>query len=78
MIIQKLFVLTKHILKNQGIFSQDGIENTIFWIITSAIHLGITIKYRYNTVVVYRMTGILIIILLLLWYSGIKRKKNFF
>lgn len=56
------------------VVSQSTIENTIFWLVASAIHFGITIKYRYNTFVVYWMASISIIILLLLWYSGSKKK----
>ena len=53
----------------------DGdIEDQIFWIVTSAIHLGITIKLRYNTVVVYWMAAISIVVLLYLWSSGGKKK----
>jgi hypothetical protein len=52
----------------------DGIENQIFWIVTSAIHLGITIKFRYNTAVVYWMGAVTIIFLLILWSSGGKKK----
>ena len=54
----------------------DGdIEDQIFWIVTSGIHLGITIKFRYNTAVVYWMAAISIVVLLYLWSSG--RKKKF-
>ena len=52
----------------------DGIENQIFWIVTSAIHLGITIKFRYNTAVVYWMGAVTIVFLLILWSSGSKKK----
>jgi len=52
----------------------DGIENQIFWIVTSAIHLGITIKFRYNTAVVYWMGAVTIIFLIILWSSGGKKK----
>jgi len=53
----------------------DGdIEDQIFWIVTSAIHLGITIKLRYNTVVVYWMAAISIVVLIYLWSSGGKKK----
>jgi hypothetical protein len=52
----------------------EGIENQIFWIVTSAIHLGITIKFRYNTAVVYWMGAVTIIFLLILWSSGGKKK----
>jgi hypothetical protein len=52
----------------------NGVENQIFWIITSAIHLGITIKFRYNTAVVYWMGAVTIVILLILWSSGGKKK----
>jgi hypothetical protein len=53
----------------------DGdIEDQIFWIVTSAIHLGITIKFRYNTAVVYWMAAISIVVLLYLWSSGGKKK----
>jgi hypothetical protein len=53
----------------------DGdIEDQIFWIVTSAIHLGITIKFRYNTAVVYWMAALSIVVLLYLWSSGGKKK----
>ena len=53
----------------------DGdIEDQIFWIVTSAIHLGITIKLRYNTAVVYWMAAISVVVLLYLWSSGGKKK----
>ena len=52
----------------------DGMENQIFWIVTSAIHLGITIKFRYNTAVVYWMAAISIVVLLYLWSSDGKKK----
>jgi hypothetical protein len=50
------------------------IEDQIFWIVTSAIHLGITIKLRYNTAVVYWMAAISIVVLIYLWSSGGKKK----
>ena len=56
------------------VVSQSAIEDQIFWIVASAIHLGITIKFRYNTVVVYWMAAISIIILIYLWPSGGKKK----
>jgi len=52
----------------------DGIENQIFWIATSGIHLGFTIKFRYNTAVVYWMGAVTIIFLIILWSSGGKKK----
>ena len=53
----------------------DGdLEDQIFWIVTSTIHLGITIKLRYNTIVVYWMAAISIVVLLYLWSSGGKKK----
>jgi len=53
----------------------DGdIEDKIFWIVTSGIHLGITIKFRYNTAVVYWMAAISIVVLIYLWSSGGKKK----
>ena len=53
----------------------DGdIEDQIFWIITSGIHLAITIKFRYNKAVVYWMAAISIVVLLYLWSSGGKKK----
>ena len=53
----------------------DGdIEDQIFWIVTSGIHLAITIKFRYNTAVVYWMAAISIVVLLYLWSSGGKKK----
>ena len=53
----------------------DGdIEDQIFWIVTSGIHLAITIKFRYNTIVVYWMAAISIVVLLYLWSSGGKKK----
>ena len=56
------------------VVAANGIENQIFWIVTSAIHLGITIKFRYNTVVVYWMAVLSIVVLLYLWSSGGKKK----
>ena len=56
------------------VVAANGIENQIFWIVTSAIHLGITIKFRYNTAVVYWMAALSIVVLLYLWSSGGKRK----
>ena len=56
------------------VVSQSVIEDQIFWIVASAIHLGITIKFRYNTVVVYWMTAVSIIALIYLWSSGGKKK----
>jgi len=56
------------------VVAANGIENQIFWIVTSAIHLGITIKFRYNAVVVYWMAALSIVILLYLWSSGGKKK----
>ena len=52
----------------------EGVEDQIFWIIASAIHLGFTIKFRYNTAVVYWMAAISIVALLYLWSSGGKKK----
>lgn len=52
----------------------DGIENQIFWIIISAVHLAITIKFRYNTIVVYWMGATTIILLAVLWSTGSKKK----
>jgi len=52
----------------------DGVENQIFWIVASAIHLGITIKFRYNTIVVYWMAATTIIFLIILWSAGSKKK----
>ena len=56
------------------VVSQSAIEDQIFWIVSSAIHLAITIKFRYNTVVVYWMAAVSIIILIYLWSSGGKKK----
>ena len=56
------------------IVSQNAIEGQIFWIVTSGIHLAITIKLRYNTAVVYWMAAISIVVLLYLWSSGGKKK----
>ena len=53
----------------------DGdIEDQIFWIVTSAIHLGITIKFRYNTAVVYWMAALSIVVLTV--PVVIRRKKE--
>ena len=52
----------------------DGdIEDQIFWIVTSGINLGITIKFRYNTIVVYWMAAVSVLILLFLFLSGSKK-----
>ena len=56
------------------VVSQSAIEDQIFWIVASGIHLGITIKFRYNTVVVYWMAAVSIIALIYLWSSGGKKK----
>ena len=56
------------------VVAASGVEDQIFWIPTSAIHLGITIKFRYNTDVVYWMAALSIVVLLYLWSSGGKRK----
>jgi len=56
------------------VVSQSTIEDQIFWIVASAIHLGITIKFRYSTVVVYWMAALSIVVLLYLWSSGGKKK----
>ena len=56
------------------VVSQSAIEDQIFWIVASAIHLAITIKFRYNTLVVYWMAAISIIALIYLWSSGGKKK----
>ena len=56
------------------VVSQSAIEDQMFWIVASGIHLGITIKFRYNTVVVYWMAAVSIIILIYLWSSGGKKK----
>jgi len=56
------------------VVAASGVEDQIFWIVTSAIHLGITIKFRYNTAVVYWMAALSIVVLLYLWSSGGKKK----
>ena len=56
------------------VVSQSAIEDQIFWIVASAIHLAITIEFRYNTVVVYWMAAVSIIALIYLWSSGGKKK----
>ena len=56
------------------VVSQSAIEDQIFWIVASAIHLAITIKFRYNTIVVYWMAAVSIIALIYLWSSGGKKK----
>ena len=56
------------------VVSQSAIEDQIFWIVASGIHLGITIKFRYNTVVVYWMAAVSIIVLIYLWSSSGKKK----
>ena len=56
------------------VVSQSAIEDQMFWIVVSGIHLGITIKFRYNTVVVYWMAAVSIIVLIYLWSSGGKKK----
>ena len=56
------------------VVSQSAIEDQMFWIVVSGIHLGITIKFRYNTVVVYWMAAVSIIALIYLWSSGGKKK----
>ena len=56
------------------VVSQSAIEDQIFWIVASAIHLAITIKFRYSTVVMYWMAAVSIIVLIYLWSSGGKKK----
>ena len=56
------------------VVSQSAIEDQIFWIVASAIHLGITIKFRYSPIVVYWMAAISIVALIYLWSSGGKKK----
>ena len=56
------------------VVSQSAIEDQIFWLVASGIHLGITIKFRYNTVVVYWMAALSIVVLIYLWSSGGKKK----
>jgi hypothetical protein len=56
------------------VVAANGIESQIFWVATSAIHLGITIKFRYNTAVVYWMAALSIVVLIYLWSSGGKKK----
>ena len=56
------------------VVSQSAIEDQIFWLVASGIHLTITIKFRYNTVVVYWMAAVSIIALIYLWSSGGKKK----
>ena len=56
------------------VVTANGIGNQIFWIVASAIHLGITIKFRYNTAVVYWMAALSIVVLIYLWSSGGKKK----
>ena len=48
----------------------SSIENQLFWIVTSAIHIGFTIKFRYNTILVYWMAAVSVFILLFLFLSG--------
>jgi len=48
----------------------SSIENQLFWIVTSVIHIGFTIKFRYNTILVYWMAGVSVFILLFLFLSG--------
>ena len=56
------------------VVAANGIGNQIFWIVASAIHLGITIKFRYDTAVVYWMAALSIVVLIYLWSSGGKKK----
>ena len=52
------------------VVAANGIENQIFWIVASAIHFGITIKFRYNTAAVYWMAALSLVVLIYLWSSG--------
>jgi hypothetical protein len=52
----------------------SGIENQIFWIITSVIHFAITVKFRYNKIVVYWMVAVTVFVLLILWMASSKKK----
>ncbi|MDB4839885.1 hypothetical protein OAH75_01020 [Nitrosopumilus sp.] len=56
------------------VVADSDIEDQMFWIVTSGIHLAITIKFRYSPIVVYWMAAISIIILIYLWSSGGKKK----
>ena len=51
----------------------SSIENQLFWIVTSVIHIGFTIKFRYNTILVYWMAAVSVLILLFLFLSGSKK-----
>jgi len=55
------------------VLMNSSIENQLFWIVTSAIHLGITVKFRYNTILVYWMAAVSVLILLFLFLSGSKK-----
>ena len=53
----------------------DGIENQIFWLVTSAIHLGLTIKFRRNKIVVYWMTVMTIFLVVIMMMGGSKKYR---
>jgi len=53
----------------------DGIENQIFWLVTSAIHLGLTIKFRRNKIVVYWMTVMTIFLVVIMMIGGSKKYR---
>jgi hypothetical protein len=54
----------------------EEISGKIFWIVVSAIHFGITWKFRYSKFVVYWMAGISIVVLIIVFATGSYSKKN--
>ena len=54
----------------------SSIENQLFWIVTSVIHIGFTIKFRYNTILVYWMAAVSVFILLFLFLSGSGKSQS--
>ena len=57
------------------VVAAKGIENQIFWIVASAIHLGLNIKFRRNKIVVYWMTVMTIFLVVIMMIGGSKKYR---
>jgi hypothetical protein len=55
----------------------DGINNQIFWLVTSGIHFFLTIRFRHNKFVTYWMLASSIIALLIVYSAGKGKKRAF-
>lgn len=53
----------------------DGLQNQIFWLVFSSIHLAFTIKFRNNKYVVYWMAAVCIVIVIFAYLAGTYKKK---